>query len=118
MSNGGVSKNLNELLDWNLIYKNKIADKRKDYYSAEKDMWVVFKRIAAKRKQKELEPLLRILDELLNLEDTDKESAQFLSMLQELKQFSCSADSALDALIDSESNWIVNTWINMIRAES
>lgn len=110
---GSVHKNLHELLDWNLIYKSKMADRRKDYFTAEKDMWTVFRRIAKKRKSKELEPLLQVLDKLLVVEGEDHETREFKEMLKDLKQFSCSADSALQGLIRSESNWIVNTWMHI-----
>jgi len=110
---GSVHKNLHELQDWNLIYKKKLADRRKEYFTAEKDMWTVFRRIAEKRKEKELEPLLKVLDHLLVVQGEDHETREFKEMLQDLKQFSCSADSALQGLIRSESNWIVNTWMHI-----
>ncbi|MFM8361479.1 MAG: GbsR/MarR family transcriptional regulator, partial [Haliscomenobacter sp.] len=64
MSRGNVNLNLRALMDWGLVMKELRPGDRKDYFVAEKDIWEVVKRIIIERKKRELEPMIKILDEL------------------------------------------------------
>ena len=64
ISMGNANMNLRALIDWGLVHKELKPGERKEYFVAEKDMWEVVKRIIIQRKKKELEPMLKVLDEL------------------------------------------------------
>ena len=78
-------------------------------------MWEVVKNIIIQRKKKELEPMLRVLDELSSVEDQGEEAVEFSKIVKDIKLFSTKADSTLDSLIKAESTWFLSTFMKMIR---
>jgi len=115
ISRGNANINIRALIDWGLVQKELKPGERKEFFAAEKDMWHVVKRIIIERKKKELEPMIRVLDELSSLEGNDLHSKEFSKVIKDLKLFSNKADQTLDALIKSDSNWLVGTFLKMIR---
>jgi hypothetical protein len=75
----------------------------------------VVKNIIIQRKKKELEPMLKVLDELSSVEGSDPEAEEFVRMIKEIKLFSSKADSTLDTLVKADSNWFVGTFMKMIK---
>ena len=59
--------------------------------------------------------MLKVLDELSEVEGKDEESEAFSKVIQDIKLFSNKADSTLDHLIKADSNWFVGTFMKMIR---
>jgi len=115
ISRGNANMNLRELIDWGLVYKELKPGERKEYFRAEKDMWDVVKKIIVRRKKKELEPMLKVLNELDTIEEKTDEAEEFKKVLQDIKLFSAKADSTLDSLVKSENNWFVGTFMKMMK---
>jgi DNA-binding transcriptional regulator GbsR (MarR family) len=63
MARSNVSNSLKELLAWNLIRRVPIKGDRRDHYAAETDIWEVFVRITAGRKEREIDPAVTVLRE-------------------------------------------------------
>src|SRR5690348_11222812 len=61
LARSNVSNSLKELLAWNLIRRVPILGDRRDHYEAETDIWEVAARIAARRKERELDPAIAAL---------------------------------------------------------
>lgn len=66
ISRGSASMTLRSLLDWGVISRVHRRGDRKEYFSAEQDVWKLFRTILRERKKREIEPLL---DELLICRD-------------------------------------------------
>ena len=115
ISIGNANTNLRNLMEWQLIYKTKGPNKRKDYYQAEKDMWNIFSRILAKRKKQELDPITKSLDELLDVSNDCQESKEFCRMIRSLKQLTSATDHALDFLLQSDSDWVLKSWSQIVK---
>jgi DNA-binding transcriptional regulator GbsR (MarR family) len=58
MARSNVSNSLKELLQWELIRRVPILGDRRDHYEAETDIWELLLRIAAARKEREVDPAL------------------------------------------------------------
>lgn len=114
ISLGNANMNLRALMDWGLIYKVAKPGERKDFYEAEKDIWEVVKRIIKKRKERELEPVLKMLDELSAAEGEGPEVQSFKKAIQDIRLFSGKADALMETLIKADSGW-VNTFMKMVR---
>ena len=56
LARSNVSNSIKELLGWNLIRRVPIRGDRRDHFEAETDIWEVFLRIAAGRKEREIDP--------------------------------------------------------------
>ena len=115
ISRGNANMNIRALIDWGLVYKELKPGERKEYFVAEKDLWEVVKHIIIQRKKKELEPMIKVLDEISSVEGDDPASEEFIKMVREIKLFSNKADSTLDTLVKADSNWFVGTFLKMIR---
>jgi len=61
LARSNVSNSIKELLGWNLIRRVPIRGERRDHFEAETDIWEVFLRIAAGRKEREIDPALAVL---------------------------------------------------------
>ena len=99
------------MIDWGLVYKELKPGERKEFFKAEKDMWEVVKKIIIQRKKKELEPMLKVLDELSSVESVCSQSSEFCDVVRDIKLFSSKADATLDMLIRADSNWFMSTFI-------
>jgi len=61
LARSNVSNSIKELLAWNLIRRVPIRGDRRDHFEAETDIWEVFLRVAAGRKEREIDPALAVL---------------------------------------------------------
>ena len=115
ISRGNVNTNTRMLLDWGLVHKKLIPGERKEFFIGEKDMSTVVKNIIIARKKRELEPMLRLLDDLTGVQGESDEAREFRHVVRDLKLYSHKADSALDALVKVDSNWFFSTFLSMIK---
>jgi DNA-binding transcriptional regulator GbsR (MarR family) len=116
VSRGNANMNLRALIDWGLVYKELKTGERREFFRAEKDMWDVVKKIIIQRKKKELEPMLKALDEVASIDaHNNAEAEEFLKVVRDIKLFSNKADATLDALTRADSNWFVGTFMKMIK---
>jgi len=61
LARSNVSNSIKELLGWNLIRRVPIRGDRRDHFEAETDVWEVFLRVAAGRKEREIDPAVAVL---------------------------------------------------------
>ena len=98
LSRGNVHTQLQQLLEWKLIYKVARSEDRKDYFIAEKDMWRLFLTVVDIRKKLELQPLL----ELMNEQSTDHMNCEmgkeFEKVIKDISAFSNRTNQMLETL--------------------
>lgn len=63
ISRGNANMNLRSLINWNLVRKVHISGSRKDYYTAEKDVWEITAQIIREREKREIKPVIQQLEE-------------------------------------------------------
>lgn len=115
ISRGNANMNLRALMDWGLVHKQLKSGERKEYFYAEKDMWTVVRQIIINRKKRELEPMIKVLDELMAVENDCPESEHFVQVVDDIRKFSNKANQTLDSLIKAESNWLTSMFLNLMR---
>jgi DNA-binding transcriptional regulator GbsR (MarR family) len=98
ISTGNTSTNLRALLDWGLIHKHLKTGDRKEYFIAEKDIWVVVRQIIINRKKRELEPMLKVLDEVAAVQEICPKSEAFCHVVQDIRTLAHKANTTLDFL--------------------
>lgn len=69
ISRGNASMNLRKLLDWGLIHKVNREGERREYFTAEKDVWNMAARIIRERQRMEITPIKENLKECLQMVD-------------------------------------------------
>lgn len=115
ISSGNANMNLRALIDWGLVHKQLKTGERKEFYYAEKDMWKVVRQIIIERKKRELEPMLKVLDEVTDLEDNSDEARAFTEVVRDIRMFSNKANQTLDTLVRADSNWFTKVFFQMMR---
>lgn len=115
ISIGNANMNLRALMDWGLVYKELKPGERKEFFVAEKDMWEVIKKIIINRKRKELEPALKVLDEVTAVEGDSPEIQEFTKNVQQIRLFSNKADAVLETLLRADSEWFVKSFLKMVK---
>jgi DNA-binding transcriptional regulator GbsR (MarR family) len=73
LARSNVSNSLKELLSWNLIRRVPVRGDRREHFEAESDVWEMFIRIAAGRKEREIDPAIAALRRCLLEADADAE---------------------------------------------
>jgi DNA-binding transcriptional regulator GbsR (MarR family) len=117
ISRGNVNMNVRDLIDWGLVNRIMITGERKEYFTAEKDMWKVTTRIVQQRKKRELDPLLRLLDQLESVDGDkkDKHVKQFTETVSSIKKFGQHADKVFDAMMKAEEKWLFNNLLRLFK---
>jgi DNA-binding transcriptional regulator GbsR (MarR family) len=115
ISLGNANMNLRALVDWGLVYKQLKAGERKDFFVAEKEMWNVVRKIMAQRKKKELEPVLRVLRDVSNVEGSGTDTEEFKKVVKDIQDFSKNADKTLERLINSDSKWFLDIFMKVMK---
>ena len=115
ISRGNANTTLRKLISWEIVHKHCIPGEREEYFSAEKDMWKVMKSIVKVRKKKELDPMIKVIDELSSVQPLCQLSEEFCRTVKEIKVFSDKADVALENISNSEMNWLMNSMLRFLR---
>ncbi|HEX5003263.1 MAG TPA: MarR family transcriptional regulator [Bacteroidia bacterium] len=115
ISRGNANINIRTLIDWGLVQRELKAGERKEYFTAEKDMWTISRRIARERRKKELEPALQAIDELRSIKDNTPEGKKFRSRMSDIHSTASTVDSLLQRFINSNDNWIVKMIAYLIK---
>lgn len=115
ISRGNANMNLRELINWNLIYKETVPGDRKEYFKAEKDIWEVAKRIARERKRREIEPMLRELSQLENVDGDSAEAKQFVKMVKGINSFAGKMDKSVETMLKADENWFFGAIIKLLK---
>lgn len=115
ISRGNANMNIRALIDWGLVYKEVKTGERKEFFYAEKDIWEVFRRILEQRKKRELEPIIKLFDEVTSVQVECESSKEFCKMVKELKVMSCQADSILNKLMKTETSWLTKGILQVLK---
>ena len=117
ISRGNTNMNIRELINWGLVERVLLTGERKEYFSAEKDMWKVVKQIVKERKKRELEPMLQLLDKLEEVDGDkkDKEVKTFVDTISGIKKLGKQADKTLDTMIRAEESWFVGALMKVFK---
>ena len=117
ISRGNTNMNIRELINWGLVERVILPGERKEFFTAEKDIWKVVKQIVKERKKRELEPMMQLLDKLENVEGDkkDKKVKTFVDTVSSIKRLGLQADKTLDVMIKAEENWFVSSLMKIFK---
>jgi len=115
ISRGNVNMSIRTLLDWGIIYKKSIAGERKEYFLAEKDVWKWALKIGNVRKQRELNPVLELLQEIAAEKGAARtaEEKEFARQIKELNAFTQQIGKLADKLFLSPKGELLFKMLKM-----
>ena len=117
ISRGNTNMNIRELINWGLVERVLLPGERKEYFSAEKDIWKVVKQIVKERKKRELEPMLKLLDQLEEVEGDkrDKDVKAFVEVVSGIKKLGKQADKTLDVMVKADEHWFLGMMMKFFK---
>jgi len=88
ISRGNANMNLRNLMQWKLVQKVHFKGQRKDYFTAEQEVWTIVSRIIQERQIREVEPIRENLTNTLSiLGQTDQLSEQEAEFRERIENF-------------------------------
>lgn len=115
VSRGNVNMNIRALMDWGIVTKEYKIGERREFFVADKDIWAVARQITRERRKREIEPMLKVLEELKATSGSDAETKEFKRMIGELNDFTSKADGVLDKFIKSDEHWFYKSLLKLIK---
>ena len=107
ISRGNANMTLRDLIGWGLVEKKHRAGERKEYFFADKDTWNIARQVAKERRKRELDPVLKVLDELSKVEGDKKDEyfKTFNKSITDINKLAKNVDKTLETMIKAEENW-------------
>ena len=107
ISRGNANMTLRDLIGWGLIEKQHKAGERKEYFFADKDVWNIARQVAKERKKRELEPVLKVLNELSAVtgDEKDPELITFKKSVADINKLAGNVDKTLETMLKAEESW-------------
>jgi len=116
ISRGNANMNIRALLDWGIVSRISMPGERKEFFKSEKDIWELARQVARERRKRELEPVLKVLREVENIQNDGTEDAkEFKKVVKELKNFAEKSDNLLETFIRAEESWFWNTILKIMK---
>jgi len=117
ISRGNANMTLRDLMSWGLIEKQHRPGERKEYFFADKDVWNIARRVAQERKKRELDPVLKVLNELTRVEgdEKDPEYKTFKKSVADINKLAKNVDRTLTTMVKAEENWFWGSIFKMFK---
>lgn len=117
ISRGNANMNIRALIDWGLVSKEFKSGERKEFFSAEKDIWKVATQVMKERRKRELEPVLKVLNEVRKLEGDkkDKHVKAFTDSINGIYDVVSKADKTVETIIKADENWFVSSFLKLLK---
>ncbi|SFH91342.1 GbsR/MarR family transcriptional regulator [Halpernia frigidisoli] len=116
ISRGNANMNIRALMDWGIVKKEIIKGERKEFFSADKDVWFLFKQITKERRKREIEPIIKFLEDLKEIEDNDSEEAkEFIKLMEDFSNVTNKINNIMDLAIKSDDHWLVGKITNLLK---
>ena len=117
ISRGNTNMNVRDLINWDLVYKKLVPGDRKEYFEAEKDIWEVARRIIKERTKREVEPVIKVLSQLKQIDGDNEisEIKEFTSMMDQLDRFVGKMDKSVNLLINENENKLFSLLFKLLK---
>ncbi|MCO7185108.1 transcriptional regulator [Tenacibaculum sp. XPcli2-G] len=116
ISRGNVNMNVRALIDWGIVSKEFVVGERKEFFVADKDIWELFKQVTKERKKREIEPVLKVLDELQEgVKENSEEAEAFKKVMNDLSSVTKTVNGILENAIKADEHWLLSNFTKMIK---
>jgi DNA-binding transcriptional regulator GbsR (MarR family) len=117
ISRGNANMTLRDLINWGLIEKQHRSGERKEYFFAEKDVWTIARQVAKERKRRELEPVLKLLNQLQEVQgdSQDPEFNTFKTTVTDINKLAGNVDKTLETMLKAEENWFFGSIFKLFK---
>ncbi|MDR0717695.1 MAG: MarR family transcriptional regulator [Azoarcus sp.] len=102
VARSNVSMSLKELLSWRLVKISHAMGDRRDHFETSGDVWELFKLIVEGRKQREVEPTLAVLGDILAQPDFARETPTTQQRIRDTREFIHTLTAWADEMLRQE----------------
>ena len=114
ISRGNVNMNVRELMSWGIVHKVLKFGERKEFFTAEKDIYKTAIQILKERRKKELVPILNLLRELESQNIEKGGGEYFKKVVGDIHQFGESANKMLDKMVKADEHWFTGSLMKFL----
>ena len=114
VSRGNVNMNVRELMTWGIVHKVLKFGERKEFFTAEKDIYKTAIQILKERRKRELVPVLNLLADLQQTEIQDEGGVEFKKMMGEIHRFGDSTNRMLDKMVKADEHWFTGNLMKFL----
>jgi len=116
ISRGNTSMNLRQLMDWGIVTKELIPGERKEFFTTEKDVQELTRIIAKERSRREIQPVIKVLNDVSSIKDDGTEKTkELIKQTKALHDLTLNADAMLNKLVTQKQNWLTKSIIKLIK---
>jgi DNA-binding transcriptional regulator GbsR (MarR family) len=117
ISRGNANMTLRDLMGWGLVEKRHKAGERKEYFYADKDVWNIARQVAKERRKRELEPVLKILDELTQVKGDakDPQFKTFSKSVTDINKLAKNVDKTFETMIKADESWFWGSLLKIFK---
>jgi len=118
ISRGNANMNIRALIDWGIVFKEHKPGERKEYFASEKDIWHLAVQVTRERRRRELDPMLRALEQLQDIEggkDDQEAIKEFKKVTGDINKFAGKADGLLEKVSKADEHWFFGSFLKMLR---
>lgn len=106
ISRGNANMNLRALMEWGIVKKEHRKGERKEYFSTGKDISDLARQIARERKRRELDPIIKVLEEVQSVSGENRKAVnEFKKVSADLLSYTQKAESLLSKFAATDQNW-------------
>jgi DNA-binding transcriptional regulator GbsR (MarR family) len=116
ISRGNTNMNTRELIAWGLVRKELKTGDRKEYFSAQKDIFEAVQCIIRERKKRELDPVRKAIDTLNQNITGDKSSEDYkmyMHVVGEMQELTGVADRVLSFFAKTDKSWFFKKFLKI-----
>jgi DNA-binding transcriptional regulator GbsR (MarR family) len=114
ISRGNVNMNVRELITWGITHKVLKLGERKEFFSAEKDIYKTAIQILKERRKRELGPVLDLLSELKDEKFTEEGADNFKNVMEDIHKFGDNTNKMLDKMIKADEHWFTGSLMKFL----
>lgn len=115
ISRGNANMNIRALIDWGIVTKEYKVGERKDFFSADKDIWELARKITRERSRREVEPVLKVLNEVKKVKGHTEEIETFKTVVADLESFTTKLESVVDKFVKSDEHWFYKNLLKIVK---
>jgi DNA-binding transcriptional regulator GbsR (MarR family) len=114
ISRGNVNMNVRDLMSWGLVHKVLKFGERKEFFTAEKDIYKTAIQILRERRKRELVPILNLLGDLESNDISDDKSEHFKKVVGDIHSFGNKTNKILDKMSRADENWFTGSLMKIL----
>lgn len=100
IARSNVSNSLKELVGWKLIRRVPISGDRREHFEAECDVWEIATRVAQGRKEREIDPAMRVLSDCVAAAENEANpDTVALARMKDMQDFLTVVDTWYDQML-------------------